>query len=458
MELENRLLHEKFSKIIENLKDSATTPEEFIMLGFAYYGIGKKNQAVLNFRRALRYNPMNPIAHSNLAEIFLQLHDFSNAKKHAIKLLQRNGRDWIAHNVMASVSIFEGFYNKARSHLEFVMKFAPHDIKKAAQEKLEWLLERMEKAEKQRKLAFICTKGLDNFIDDIIQGLHEEFWIQRHAVTNTSEIKSAVDWADIVWLEWANETAVTATNHEGIKGKKVILRIHGYEVFTEIPSRINWNHVNQVVFVANHKRELFFERFGKVINPEHAKVIRNGINVARFKIPENKTRNNKMAFVANLNYRKGLDILVLFFYELLRKNPEYTLYIRGKWQDPRYKLAIEHIIKELNLESNIVFESEYIADLNEWFADKTFVISSSLEESFHYSVGEGMAAGLKPVIFAWKEAREIWPDKYIFRNSEEFLNIVTSEDYKPDEYRNYILQHHTLEKQLERIRNLLYTL
>jgi len=73
------------------------------------------------------------------------------------------------------------------------MKFALHDIKKAVQEKLEWLLERMEKAKKQKKLAFICAKGLDNFIDDIIRGLYEEFWIQRHAVTNTLEIKSAVD-------------------------------------------------------------------------------------------------------------------------------------------------------------------------------------------------------------------------------------------------------------------------
>ena len=35
----------------------------------------------------------------------------------------------------------------------------------------------------------------------------------------------AVDWADIVWLEWANELAIHATNNlPQIRNKKVICR------------------------------------------------------------------------------------------------------------------------------------------------------------------------------------------------------------------------------------------
>ncbi|MFW6103523.1 MAG: class I SAM-dependent methyltransferase [Bacteroidota bacterium] len=80
-------------------------------------------------------------------------------------------------------------------------------------------------------------------------------------------------------------------------------------------------------------------------------------------------------------------------------------------------------------------------DINEWLADKSHILSFSLEESFHYAIGNGMAAGLKPAIHAWRESRNIWPEQYIFRNLEEFLAMAADDSFEPQIYRQKLFDH-----------------
>ena len=115
----------------------------------------------------------------------------------------------------------------------------------------------------------------------------------------------------------------------------------------------------------------------------------------------------------------------------------FYLYVRGEFQDPRLELAVRRMIHELGLKNKIEFV-DWVEDLNAWLADKSHILSFSLEESFHYAIGNGMAAGLKPVIHAWNESREIWPNEYIFRDLDEFLKIVCENDFKPTTYRDLV--------------------
>ena len=88
-------------------------------------------------------------------------------------------------------------------------------------------------------------------------------------------------------------------------------------------------------------------------------------------------------------------MLLQFYRQLLKHDPSYHLYIRGVFQDERLKMATMTMIDELRLKDKIEFV-DWVDDLNSWFADKSHILSFSLEESFHYAIGEGMAAGLKP--------------------------------------------------------------
>ncbi|SHI96921.1 glycosyltransferase [Propionispora hippei] len=304
------------------------------------------------------------------------------------------------------------------------------------------------------KIAVICIKGLDSFIHDICRELSKIHMVKKVIVSNQREIYEAIDWADIVWLEWANDSTIAATEYRGITHKKVLVRLHGYEVFTDMPANIKWNVVDKLIFVAEHKRDLFFSQFGEIIARDKTCILRNGVDSNNFSIAANKTKNKNIACIGNINYRKGIDLLLQFFYDLLQVDPGYTLYIRGTHQDLRYQIAIEHMIQELKLQNKVVFVGR-IPDINDWLKDMSFIVSSSLEESFHYSVGEGMLAGLKPVVHAWKESRGIWPEEYIFRNSAEFRDIILDNRYEPEKYRKFVLERYSLPKQMEQIYKLL---
>jgi hypothetical protein len=95
------------------------------------------------------------------------------------------------------------------------------------------------------------------------------------------------------------------------------------------------------------------------------------------------------------------------------------------------------MIKELSLSNKLEFVG-WVDDLNDWLADKSHILSFSLEESFHYAIGNGMAAGLKPVIHAWKESRDIWPEDFIFNDLDSFIDIMLNESYEPHNYRQIL--------------------
>jgi polysaccharide pyruvyl transferase WcaK-like protein len=78
-----------------------------------------------------------------------------------------------------------------------------------------------------------------------------------------------------------------------------------------------------------------------------------------------------------------------------------------------------------------------------------------MEESFHYALAEGMASGLKPVIHAWPGSRDFWPERFIFRNLEEFLAIMKEEEFQPQEYRKWIETNAGLAAQLQGIQEIL---
>ncbi len=89
-----------------------------------------------------------------------------------------------------------------------------------------------------KKVSVICMSGLDNFIDNIIDGLSDGYMVRKFIVKTEQDIFNAIDWGQIIFLEWANQSAVIATNYEGIKDKKVIVRLHSYEVLQTIPNRL----------------------------------------------------------------------------------------------------------------------------------------------------------------------------------------------------------------------------
>lgn len=290
------------------------------------------------------------------------------------------------------------------------------------------------------RIAFIEQRGIGEgrFLDGLVAALGERAEVRHVETLSLREAGDAAAWADLVWLEWAQELTAQATLRLPLlRDKPVVCRVHGYEVFTDAPSRIDWSVVDRLVFVAAHKRDVLLAARPDLA-PKCA-VLRNGVDLSRFTIAADKQNTRHLAAVGALTHRKGYALLLQWFHTLLRQDERFRLSIRGDAPDPRYARALRTMIDELGLASRVTLVTERVEDLNAWLADKSHLVSASIEESFHLALGEGMAAGLRPLVHAWDEAREIWPEEHVFRDAEGFVARATDARFEPSRYRAQLL-------------------
>jgi len=437
-------------------KRGTLEPDELMILGEAYFKLGKINKALANFKRIVDVDPDNIDAHFNLAKIYLHLEKYSKAKYHITKVLPKRSKDWIVYDILASILIFEGFYHTALPILEQAISLASGDTKATLLDKLTWLKERMEAARNQPKLAFVCQMNLDNFIDDIIKGLQDEYWVQRWVVANDRAIRAAVDWADIVWFEWANESTVRGTNYFGIEGKPSIVRLHRYEAFYHTPRKINWKVVNTLIFVSEFMIDVFFEFFPELKKEiSNVEVVYNAVDMSKIPFKERKP-GYEIAWAGYVIPRKSPALAIQVIHELVKEEPRYRLHVAG---DYSWSIVMETylktIIEGLNLEKNVILYG-WVDDMDEFFEDKNYILHTSLHESFGYSIVEAMGRGIKPVIHWFEGADELYDKNWLFASLEDAKRIIMSKDYDSSQYRSYIEKKGwTIENQIGKIKEIL---
>ncbi|WP_458411860.1 glycosyltransferase [Schinkia sp. CFF1] len=304
---------------------------------------------------------------------------------------------------------------------------------------------------KKQKIAVFVKPGLDNFIDDIVYGLSDEYRVHKVLVRSYDQIDQGMKWADICWFEWCDELISYASQLDISNSKKIICRLHSYEAFTNYTSQVNWKVVDKVIFVAEHIKQYVLEN-EKKLSEEQTIVVPNGIDLNKYTYKERQMGFN-IAYVGYINYKKGPMLLLHAFKAIFDQDKRYKLYIAGKFQDPRYALYYQQMIKELGLEKN-VFIDGWQEDINQWLGDKHYIISTSVLEGHPVGVMEGMARGLKPLIHNYVGAKKQF-DKFVWSTLDELVKKVIYEPYNPVEYRRYIEENYSLVLQIENIKKLL---
>jgi len=309
-----------------------------------------------------------------------------------------------------------------------------------------------------KKIGFICLAGLDQFIDPIIEGLSDNYNVRKFIIRNQQEIYNAIDWADIVWLEWCNQSAIIGTNYEGIKGKKVIIRLHSYEIFTDFPKQINWLVANRLILVAPHIKEILKIFIPDIEKKVKIKIVSNGIDLDSTPWRERQPGHN-IAWVGFINYKKNpqmaLQILKKLTEGLYNTDKRYILHMAGSFQDPRYKIYLEYMIKEMGLWDNVKFYG-WINDMESFWEDKNYLLHTSIHESFGYGIFEAMVRGIKPVIHNFRGAKGLYPKYAIFNTTEGAVNIINNKNYYSNAYRNWVIDKGwTLKNQLKQIKNII---
>ncbi len=289
------------------------------------------------------------------------------------------------------------------------------------------------------------------FIDPVIESLKSSHELRVFEKGTEAEMKALLEWCDLAWFEWCDQLVIAATKLP--KKCKMICRLHSYEVFTDMPRQVDWSKIDQLVLVSDAVKDLLSYNF-KVISP--ISVIHNGVDLAKFTIPPNKATGKKICSIGYINYKKNPALLLYCFKAIHDYDPGYTFHIAGEHQDARIQVYFAHLLPKLGIPVTI---DGWVDDIPAYLRDKDFVISTSLFESFHYSIAEGMASGVLPLIHDWLGADQLYPRRFVFTTPADCVRLLKEIESGQratlqKDCRKFIAERYDNRRQLEKVEGL----
>ena len=298
------------------------------------------------------------------------------------------------------------------------------------------------------KIIFFVKPGLDTFINPIVEHLPQSYRTLKLIVTDLKQIDTGMKWADVCWFEWCDNLTIYGSKLPLAHEKILICRLHSYEAFTAYPYQVRWDVIDQVVFDGRHMEEYIVDQ---VQNLHKTKTITipNGVNLDHYTFKQ-RDKGFHIAYVGYINYKKGPMLLLHAFKAIHDKDPRYKLFIAGQYQDIRYQLYFKQMIEEFDLADSVQVDG-WQSDINKYLEDKHYLISTSLLESQQMSVMEAMAKGIKPLVHNFYGAKTIYDESFVWSTIDELVEMVTEHDYTSNQYRAFIEEYYSSEKQLKKM-------
>lgn len=300
---------------------------------------------------------------------------------------------------------------------------------------------------KQRILVNATNDNL-HFMQPVMRLMRE----QGHHVTELSQLYltdnsllAAMRHCDIAWFEWGDSAIITASKLP--KYCRIVCRIHRYELYGDHFLLADWNNIDEVIFVSQAMKKRFISLLGANL-PSHLKVtvLANLSDHRPLKQTAKKRNPFHLACVARFAAQKNLILLLPIMQALVKKDARYKLFIAGRVEDQCLYDSFCHLIDVYGLSRNIVICGNLpSSNMPDWYADKSFILSASYNESQGMGIFEAMLAGLKPIAFhAHGGLSEYLPEKYLFTSIEDAITRVLEGNLSPE---SYILEAQTLLQQ-----------
>lgn len=311
-------------------------------------------------------------------------------------------------------------------------------------------------ATERKKLKIFVRQGFDQFLDDLIEGLNPFYNVERVVINALSQLEPAMQDADICWFEWCDELIMHASKLDIARRKPIVCRLHRYEAFTDIPGKVQWERVDALMLVTDHLISILRQTVPGIEDRVQISVVNNGVAVEKINFTPRGPGYN-VASVGYIHMRKNPVLLLQIMEKLVRFDSRYTLHVAGKFQDTLAHIYWEHAIREMGLEENIKFYG-WQEDVTSWLADKNYLISTSIHESFGYSIAEAMSMGIKPIVHNFPFSTRIWPEQILFNTVDEAIGMITANVYSSQAYRNFIETNYSLFDQVTQVRKVLSAL
>jgi len=456
-------------------KDKKNTRPYFYM-GNSYADMGEPKKAIWWYERYMKMNPaFGEEKYQALQQLgLLHLRHTGNkakAKEYLLLAMQVNWRRREPYILLAEIAFADGQWEEcihwlkiadnvkapftvmfcqgsAYTYMPIILKMKCyenlkdwHSAMRSAGEALGWrpndgsIIAKREAFKDQIKTEISKTHRENFLILDHIgsfTGPLSQWMVQNYHVSVRKTLETRwQQWADFVWVEWADANLQDVSIREW--DVPVVCRLHSYEAFGDVPGNVNWDNIDHLVFVADHIRDLFISRWPEQTERVDLSVIPNGVQTDRFSFREHG-RGKKIAYLGYLNEKKNIPLLM----ECAKTHPDYEFHIAGRFQGNHLAYWWQHACESL---PNVWWYGWVDDDRkNEWLEDKDYIISTSIVESFGYSVAEAMCKGIKPLLYDRQGV--MWPETFTHSGG---LRELLEGPYDSGAYRDHVVQNNSIE-------------
>ena len=420
-------------------------------LGIIQQSQGRADEAGGLFSQALELAPEDQEIRGNLAFNLVGRGQWAEAREQLQKLLAVNQNEAKLWTLLAKVEQGLGNIKAAIEFLDKALIIDPDqsDLRQAREK-----LARDEKMSVQAgrggtrpSVLMCCQKSLESFANDLCDALEKEAIVKKVVADNFGAFHWPIRSADTVWLEWGAEMAIAATKEAGLlEGKKkVILRLHSFEILSTQAGEINYDVVTDVIFVSHYMRRLFNRRFPGRLRGQRVHIIHNGIDLKRFSFIPGKERR-KIAFVGKLDAQKDPMVMLQAFTFLRCRHPELQLHVAGGPDNNRYYLTMPDFLAKNRLENDTARFYGHVKDIPSWLADKDFILCTSPFEAQGVGLLEAVHRGLRPLIYSFPGAEELYPATWLWQNFDELERLLV-EGPEPEECSRFVAEKYSMSRQ-----------
>ena len=271
--------------------------------------------------------------------------------------------------------------------------------------------------------------------------LRADHWVAQNQ-QDEDQSRTLLKWADLIFCEFASHNAVWYS-WEKLPGQTLVVRFHGYELFSPWIQEINVANVDKFIFVSEFYRDKVVAELGWP--REKTAVIPNVVDVLDLNRPKKDGARFHIGIAGIVPILKRPDRAVEILEQLLARDPRYTLHIRGRapwdygwmWQNEAireaYDAFYERMASNPTLRRRVAFD-EFGPDMGRWFQNIGWMLSPSFRETFHLAPVEGMASGAVPVIWDREGAQEIFGNEWVHDDTQAAVDYIERINQSAEKY------------------------
>ena len=291
----------------------------------------------------------------------------------------------------------------------------------------------------------------NSFLAPFIPALEEHYDVRFLSEGPGDALARAVEWADIVWLEWCWDHAVWLTNSDRLDGRRCVLRVHSIEALqTDFPARVDWTRVDRLITVGHDITDVLLTNTKTIPADLRPTLIPNGIDLDRFRAGAGD--RYLVGWVGHVEPKKNPMLLLQIAHVLHRADPRYRFRVAGGFTDLRTARYCRRMMEALGLGGVLRFDG-MVEDMPAWYAATGVLLSTSMYESFGLNIGEAMAVGAFPVVHDFPGADRLWPEECLFASIEQAVALIRSA--RTGLYRPWIADRYSLSRQIDAVLELL---